>query len=125
MRRLLTYYLLGHPDTQNFGRKFKIAFSGCRDEACALIRLHDWDASPWSGKTAQRGFEFYVGGGLGTVPQQAKLLAEFVPEEELLPLVSGDLPGVCAFGREEEPQHRETEVRHHQARNRRVPPACV
>ncbi len=34
----------------------------------------------------QRGFEFYVGGGLGAVPQQAKLLDEFVPEEELLPL---------------------------------------
>ena len=38
-------------------------------------------------RTAKRGFEFYVGGGLGTVPQQAKLLREFVPEEELLPLV--------------------------------------
>src|SRR5438094_4242863 len=35
------YFLLGHPDCQNFGRKFKIAFSGCRDEACALARLHD------------------------------------------------------------------------------------
>src|ERR1700676_655481 len=30
------YFLLGHPDTQDFGRKFKIAFSGCRDNACAL-----------------------------------------------------------------------------------------
>src|SRR6202158_4607631 len=34
------YFLLGHPDTQDFGRKFKIAFSGCRDNACGLIRLH-------------------------------------------------------------------------------------
>src|SRR5262249_40841593 len=31
-------------------------------------------------------FAFYVGGCLGTVPQQAKLLSDFVPEEELLPL---------------------------------------
>src|SRR4051794_39879488 len=37
----MAYFLLGHPDTQNFGRKFKVAFSGCRDEACALVRLHD------------------------------------------------------------------------------------
>src|SRR6188508_242290 len=35
------FYLLGHRDTQDFGRKFKIAFSGCRDEACALVSMHD------------------------------------------------------------------------------------
>ena len=34
-------FLLGHPDTQDFGRKFKIAFSGCKDNACALTTLHD------------------------------------------------------------------------------------
>ena len=33
-----------------------------------------------------RGFELYVGGGLGAVPYQAKLFSEFVAEEELLPL---------------------------------------
>src|SRR6266849_5489033 len=32
------YFLLGHPDCQDFGRKFKIAFSGCRDNACGLVR---------------------------------------------------------------------------------------
>src|SRR6266581_6108169 len=35
------YYLLGHPDTQDFGRKFKIAFSGCKQNACALVSMHD------------------------------------------------------------------------------------
>ena len=34
----------------------------------------------------KRGFEVYMGGGLGTVPQQAKLFDEFLPEEELLPI---------------------------------------
>jgi sulfite reductase (ferredoxin) len=33
----------------------------------------------------KRGFELYVGGGLGAVPQQAKLFDSFLPEEELLP----------------------------------------
>ena len=83
--KALTYYLLGHPGTQDFGRKFKIAFSGCRDEACGLVRLHDIGAVGVV-QNGKRGFEFYVGGGLGTVPQQAKLLSEFVAEEELLPL---------------------------------------
>jgi len=34
----------------------------------------------------KRGFETYVGGGLGAVPYQAKLFDTFVPPEELLPL---------------------------------------
>jgi sulfite reductase (ferredoxin) len=33
----------------------------------------------------KRGFELYIGGGLGTVPHQAKLFTDFLPEEELLP----------------------------------------
>ncbi len=81
----LTYFLLGHPDTQQFGRKFKVSFSGCAEEACALAHIHDIGLVA-AVRDGRRGFAFYVGGGLGTVPQQAKLLAEFVPEEELLPL---------------------------------------
>src|SRR5690606_25341738 len=34
-------FLLGHRDTMDFGRKFKIAFSGCREEACGLLAIHD------------------------------------------------------------------------------------
>ena len=83
------YFLLGHQDTQDFGRKFKIAFSGCEDEACALVTMHDLGGVAKTrivdGKT-QRGFKLFVGGGLGAVPHQAKVLEEFVPEEELLPL---------------------------------------
>ena len=82
-------YLLGHPDVQDFGRKFKIAFSGCADEACGLTAIHDIGCIA---RTVQvdgqerRGFEVYVGGGLGPVPYQAQLYEEFLPEEELLPL---------------------------------------
>ncbi|MDQ3439876.1 MAG: nitrite/sulfite reductase, partial [Planctomycetota bacterium] len=64
------FYLLGHRDTQDFGRKFKIAFSGCRDEACALVSMHDLGGiaatRDLDGRTI-RGFELYVGGGLGAV----------------------------------------------------------
>jgi sulfite reductase (ferredoxin) len=82
-------FLLGHPDAQDFGRKFKIAFSGCKENACALTTMHDL------GFIARKrvvdgveklGFETYVGGGLGAVPYVAKLYDEFVPEEEILPL---------------------------------------
>ncbi len=80
------YFMLGHPDAQDFGRKFKIAFSGCRHGSCALARIHDLGAIATE-RDGQRGFEVHLGGGLGAVPQQAKLLDEFVPEAEMLPLV--------------------------------------
>ena len=42
--KALSRFLLGHPDCQDFGRKFKIAFSGCTDEACGLVKMHDFGA---------------------------------------------------------------------------------
>jgi sulfite reductase beta subunit-like hemoprotein/uncharacterized protein (UPF0332 family) len=82
-------FLLGHPDTQDFGRKFKIAFSGCSQHPCGLVTMHDMGAiakrKVIDGEE-RRGFEFYVGGGLGSVPYKAKLFEEFLPEEELLPM---------------------------------------
>ena len=87
--RALSRFLLGHPDCQNFGRKFKPAFSGCSQHACGLTNLHDLGLiavkRSENGKE-KRGFEMYVGGGLGAVPYQAKLFDPFVPPEELLPL---------------------------------------
>jgi sulfite reductase (ferredoxin) len=82
-------FLLGHPDTQGFGRKFKLAFSGCKENACGLVNMHDLGAiaaKRIENGVEKRGFELYVGGGLGAVPHNAKLFSEFLPEEELLPI---------------------------------------
>src|SRR5207248_2783919 len=59
-------FLLGHPDTQDFGRKFKVAFSGCEHEACGLVNMHDLGALAFI-RDGKRGFRLYVGGGLGPV----------------------------------------------------------
>ena len=37
----IMFFLLGHDDTLDFGRKFKIAFSGCADNPCGLTNFHD------------------------------------------------------------------------------------
>ncbi len=81
----LTYFLLGHDDTQGFGRKFKVAFSGCAHQPCGLTTIHDFGliAKLHEG---QRYFELYVGGGLGSVPQRAQLFDPLLPPEELLPM---------------------------------------
>ena len=87
--KALSAFLLGHQDAQDFGRKFKIAFSGCHEHACGLGYMHDIGAvaaiKEVDGKP-KRGFKLLVGGGLGAVPHQAKVFDEFVPEEELLPI---------------------------------------
>jgi sulfite reductase (ferredoxin) len=85
----LANYLLGHDDVQDFGRKVKIAFSGCEHEACALVKMHDLGFLARvrnNNGRQERGFTIFVGGGLGTVPHQAKVLADFVPEDEIMPL---------------------------------------
>jgi len=87
--RAMMRFLLGHPDAQEFGRKFKVSFSGCSQHGCGLIRMHDLGLlarEREQGGVKERGFEVWVGGGLGAVPYQAKLYDEFVPETEILPL---------------------------------------
>ncbi|HVS66369.1 MAG TPA: nitrite/sulfite reductase [Thermoanaerobaculia bacterium] len=86
--RALAYHLLGHKDAQDFGRKFKIAFSGCQGHACGLASMHDLGLVARVREVdgeVRRGFRFLVGGGLGAVPHQAKVLSEFIPEQDLLP----------------------------------------
>jgi len=85
----LAYFLLGHKDAQDFGRKFKISFSGCVEHACGLANMHDIGLiakKRIENGEERRGFAFHVGGGLGAVPHQAQLFDAFVPEAELLPL---------------------------------------
>ncbi len=81
----LFHFLLRHDDTQDFGRKFKVAFSGCEQHACGLVKMHDLGFLARV-KDGKRGFTVFVGGGLGTIPYQARVLVDFATEEEILPL---------------------------------------
>jgi sulfite reductase beta subunit-like hemoprotein len=88
-------YLLRHPDFHDLPRKFKIAFSGCEDDgACAVAGIHDVGLIAQvrgSNGTAHRGFKLLVGGGLGSLPTEAAVLTDFLPEEELLPTIEAVL----------------------------------
>ncbi|MDR0786472.1 MAG: nitrite/sulfite reductase [Gemmatimonadota bacterium] len=84
-----TWHLLGHRDVQDFGRKFKIAYSGCAHDACGRAMMHDLgfiaEVREVNG-VEQRGFRVVVGGGLGPVPHVAKELYAFMPEDQMLPV---------------------------------------
>ncbi len=88
-------YLLRHPEFHDLPRKFKIAFSGCESDGdCALAGIHDVGLIAQlrgSNGTAHRGFRVLVGGGLGSLPTEAALLTDFLPEEELLPTIEAIL----------------------------------
>jgi sulfite reductase (ferredoxin) len=80
-------YFLRNPLQQNLPRKFKFAFEGCPTDH-ARVAIHDFGAvakiKEINGKKV-RGFQCYVGGGLGASPFSAQLIEEFTPEELLLP----------------------------------------
>jgi len=87
--KAMAYFMLRHPDGQNFGRKFKIAYSGCEQHPCGLAMMHDIGAiakTKLIDGEEVRGFKVVLGGGLGPLPYQAKLYSEFVPAGEMLPL---------------------------------------
>ena len=68
--------------TDSLPRKFKIAFSGCKED-CMVGSIHDIGLRAVV-RDGRRGFRMVVGGGLGPLPVEANLLDEFVPEERLV-----------------------------------------
>ena len=68
--------------TDSLPRKFKIAFSGCKED-CMLGSIHDIGLRAVL-RDGQRGFRMVVGGGLGPLPVEAQLLDDFVPVERLV-----------------------------------------
>jgi sulfite reductase (ferredoxin) len=80
-------YFLRNPIGQNLPRKFKFAFEGCPTDH-ARVAIHDFGAvakiKEINGKKV-RGFQCYVGGGLGASPFSAQLIEDFTPAELLLP----------------------------------------
>ncbi len=80
-RRFAEFYLR-HPLTQQFPRKFKVAFSGCATD-CALSGMHDigFIAKTVDGR---HGFEVWAAGGLSSQPVSAVKVEEFIEEKDLL-----------------------------------------
>lgn len=82
-------YFLRNPICQEMGRKFKISFSSSEKDS-ALSYIHDLGFLPKI-ENGKRGFKVMLGGGLGSQPRQADVLFQFLPTEQLIPLVEGVL----------------------------------
>mgnify|MGYP003632107327 FL=1 len=82
-------FFLRNPISQEMGRKFKMSFSSTDDDS-ALAFIHDLGFIPKI-KDGARGFKVMLGGGLGSQPRHADTLNEFLPVNELIPLIEGVL----------------------------------
>ena len=88
--KTVAYHLLRNPLNQSLPRKFKIAFSGCKQD-CALTPIHDVGLLATRNAEGTLGFKMVVGGGLGSTPRIAKTLREFVPMDALIPSIEAML----------------------------------
>jgi len=80
--RQVAFAFLHKELTDSLPRKFKIAFSGCKDD-CTVGAIQDIGLRAVI-RDGQRGFRMVAGGGLGPLPVEAQLLDEFVPVERLV-----------------------------------------
>ena len=70
--KTVALHLLRNPLNQSLPRKFKIAFSGCRQD-CALTPIHDIGLLAAKSADGTLGFRMAVGGGLGSAPRIAQV----------------------------------------------------
>ncbi len=81
-------FMLRNPICQNMGRKFKVCFESNQDIDNAGIRIHDLGFTAKikeeNGKKI-RGFQVYIGGGLGASPSLGHFWTDFMPVEEMIP----------------------------------------
>src|SRR5206468_1977093 len=84
--KTVALHLLRNPLNQSLPRKFKIAFSGCKQD-CALTPIHDIGLLAARRDDGTIGFRMSVGGGLGSAPRIGQVLREFVPMDDLIPTI--------------------------------------
>jgi len=95
--RTVSLAFLHNELTDSLPRKFKIAFfSGGKQDDMALA-IHDFGATAVI-RDGKRGFRTVIGGGLGPLPNEAALLDEFLPEEQLVPRIEAVIRLFSQYG---------------------------
>jgi sulfite reductase (NADPH) hemoprotein beta-component len=88
-----------HPEFAALPRKFKIAVTGAPGEDRAAIRFHDIGLRLVENGAGERGFEVWVGGGLGRTPVIGEVVRAFLPKRDLLSYLESILRVYNLFGR--------------------------
>ncbi|MEO8180866.1 MAG: nitrite/sulfite reductase [Deltaproteobacteria bacterium] len=88
-----------HPEFAFLPRKFKIAVTGTPGHDRAAIRYHDIGVRILNNDAGERGFEIWVGGGLGRTPVIGKPIRGFLEYEHLLSYLESILRVYNLYGR--------------------------
>src|SRR6266404_4097836 len=80
--RRVAFAFLHKELTDSLPRKFKIAFAGCPED-CVASAINDVGLRARI-QDGVRGFRMTVGGGLGPLPTESKVLHEFIPAYDLV-----------------------------------------
>jgi len=94
---LIRQWSTDHPEFQFLPRKFKIAVTGSRNDR-AVTAAHDIGLRIVT-RDGEVGYQVLVGGGLGRTPMIAKVLADFLPEADLLPYIEAIVAVYNLIGR--------------------------
>ena len=94
---LIRQWSTDHPEFQFLPRKFKIAVIAS-DTDRAVMKSHDVGLRIVE-RDGERGFEVWIGGGMGRTPMVAKRLREFLPRADLLPYLEAILATYNRIGR--------------------------
>lgn len=94
---LIRQWSTDHPEFQFLPRKFKIAVIASEADR-AVMKSHDIGVKIVE-RDGTRGYEIWVGGGMGRTPMVAKQITDFVPRADLLPYLEAILATYNRLGR--------------------------
>lgn len=94
---LLRRWSTDHPEFQFLPRKFKIAISGGAQDR-SIVTAYDIGLRIVE-KDGQRGFQVWVGGGLGRTPLLGQVVRDFLPAADFLPYIEAILSTYNLSGR--------------------------
>ena len=94
---LIRQWSTDHPEFQFLPRKFKVAVTGSPNDR-AVTAAHDIGLRIVE-RDGAIGYRVLVGGGLGRTPMIGKVLAEFLPEVDLLPYIEATVAVWNLLGR--------------------------
>ena len=95
---LIRQWSTDHPEFQFLPRKFKIAVIASEHDR-AVMKSHDIGLRIVERGDGARGFQVWVGGGMGRTPMVARLLRDFLPRADLLPYLEAVLATYNRLGR--------------------------
>src|SRR6056297_3166026 len=112
LAELIRQWSTDHPEFQFLPRKFKIAVIAS-DSDRAVMKSHDIGVKIVE-RDGARGYEIWVGGGMGRTPMVARRLRDFLPEADLLPYLEATVATYNRMGRRDNKYKARTKITVHE-----------